>query len=128
MKIRDCNLKDDYGVIQLTDNVFDIARKIQKIKYGIVLEDGKPVGIITPNDLIDKVLVNQKNPTSTSAKDIMSSPVTVIKADEDLKVASQIMTKNKYYSLPVVEANGKLMGLLTVHDVLTNMRSSKKSK
>lgn len=124
MKIRDCEISDEFVSVPLTDNVLDVAKKISGFKFAIVIEDKKPVGMITPRDLIDRVLVEKKDPEKTIAKDIMTSPVTTARMDDDVNDVSKIMLENNYLSVPIVDDNGKLKGLVTLYDVLAKLKRS----
>lgn len=51
-------------------------------------------------------------------KDIMVKNVVTIREDEPIQVAAKCFLENKFHALPVVDAAGKLCGILTSHDLL----------
>ncbi len=126
MQVKDCNINDSFSTVLKTDNVFDIAEKFEGVKSIIVLEKKKPVGIITAMDLVRRVLMKRKDPKKTTASDIMTSPIEMIKLDDDLKLASEIMTKNNYLTLPVIDDNERFVGVITIYDIATKVRKIEK--
>jgi CBS domain-containing protein len=53
-----------------------------------------------------------------SVKDIMQSEVTTLRLDDNLDIADDIMTLGRVRHLPVVDAEGRLVGLVTHRDLL----------
>ncbi|MBS7658525.1 MAG: CBS domain-containing protein [Candidatus Bathyarchaeia archaeon] len=82
----------------------------------IVIENGKPVGIITERDIAKK-LVQDKSTLDKKVKDVMSKPLITVSPDTGIFEALQIMRKNNIRRLPVVSA-GKLEGIVTEKDLL----------
>ena len=125
MRVKDCNIDDSFSTVLKTDSAFDVAEKFGDVKSVIVLEGKKPVGIITAMDWVRRVLMQRKNPEKTTAGEIMTSPVETVRLDDDLRVASEIMTKNNYLTLPVVDDDGRFAGMITIYDVAMNVREVK---
>ena len=84
--------------------------------YIIVLEKGKPKGMLTEDDLVRKVLAAEKDPKGMKVMDIMSSPLITVDPDEDLIKASELMQKNGIKRLPVVK-EGIIYGVLTSQNI-----------
>ena len=82
----------------------------------IVTEGGKPAGIFTERDLLTKVLVKDVKLLKERVKEFMSSPLTVITPDFELREAARIMTQLKIRRLPIVE-EGQLLGIITSADI-----------
>jgi CBS domain-containing protein len=53
-----------------------------------------------------------------AVKDIMQAEVTTLRLDDNLDIADDIMTLGRVRHLPVVDASGKLVGLVTHRDLL----------
>ncbi len=81
-------------------------------------ERGKLVGIITKGDILKKVVLRGSNPLKTPSKTVMSFPVVTILYDATVDEASRLMTEKKISKLPVVDAKGKLVGIVTSTDIL----------
>jgi len=83
----------------------------------IVMRRGRAVGIITERDLLKRVIAKSKNPKKTQVREIMTKPLIAGQPDMDLEEATKLMFKMKIKKLPVVESEGKLLGLITLTDV-----------
>ena len=83
----------------------------------IVMRRGRAVGIITERDLLKRVIAKSKNPKKTQVREIMTKPLIAGQPDMDLEEATKLMFKMKIKKLPVVEGQGKLLGLITLTDV-----------
>ena len=96
----------------------DVAKKMARGRVGsvIVQKEKKPIGIITDSDIIKKVVAKDKLPSSVKVEDIMSSPIIIVRPDDDVSVAKDKMIKNRIKRLPVVK-NGEVVGILTTTDI-----------
>jgi CBS domain-containing membrane protein len=52
-------------------------------------------------------------------EDIMTSPVITASPDMDIEEASKILSEKRIKRLPVVDENGKLIGIITRHDLIS---------
>ena len=52
------------------------------------------------------------------ASEIMRKQVSVITAEDDMNEVARIFLENLIHCLPVVDKSGKLVGIVTAHDVL----------
>lgn len=96
--------------------VSDALNLIKEFKIGgipVVDAANKLIGIVTNRDL--RFERNQKRPI----KEVMTSKDLVIaKEGTDLKKAEQILQHHRIEKLPVVDKNGKLVGLITYRDII----------
>jgi len=83
----------------------------------IVTRRGRAVGIITERDLLKRVIAKSKNPRKTRVREIMTKPLIAGQPEMDLEEATKLMFKMKIKKLPVVEPQGRLLGLITLTDV-----------
>ncbi|MFH1237854.1 MAG: CBS domain-containing protein [archaeon] len=101
-------------------NLKECARTMVKKRVGslIVREETKLKGILTEKDIIWAIVKKSKEDLKNIlAKDLMKRKVITIKPGDDIIDAMQKFKKKKIRRLPVVE-NGKLIGMLTLKDVL----------
>jgi len=99
--------------------VKDAVELMNKYEIGclVVLENGKPVGIITERDLLKRVLAKSKDPSNTKVMEIMSKPLLSVTPNVEIEDAAKLMIQNKIKKLPIIE-KGKLLGLVTLTDIL----------
>ena len=105
--------------VSTSDPASKIIHNMLKNNIGsvIVIEDDRPVGIITEKDLLNRVIMAQREPERTYAKEIMSTPVVTIDANKPLTHALKIMWNKEIRRLAVVK-EGSLMEILTERRVL----------
>lgn len=83
----------------------------------VVVDAGKPIGIVTERDLVTKVAASNVQPSRVLVKDIMTSPVVAVHPHEEVAEAARLMSQRKIRRLPVVQ-EGKLVGIITENDIL----------
>jgi CBS domain-containing protein len=112
--------------IDLDASLTDVARVMAADKnfggYVVILEKGRPVGIITERDVVNKIAEQGHNRSKTKASKIMSTPLITIDPDEDLINASNMMQKHKISKL-VVTKNEILYGIITARDIVYQSRN-----
>ncbi|MGD0804763.1 MAG: CBS domain-containing protein [Candidatus Bathyarchaeia archaeon] len=104
----------EFPTIEVEAKVVDAAKILDKQKKGyiIVLEKGKPYGIVTEWDMVSKVLAAEMDPKMLTVRQIASSPLVTIDPDEDLLKASELMQKKDIKRIPVVKG-GVIYGVIT---------------
>src|SRR5437868_9903843 len=83
----------------------DVAKLMIKKKVGsvVIIDDTKPIGIITERDILKKVSAQNKNSQDVSSIDIMSSPLVTIRTIDSIDTAAEVMMKNKVKRLVILE-------------------------
>jgi len=84
----------------------------------VVAIDEKPIGIVTEQDMLRRVMHKSRDPEKTCVSDIMSKPLIVAPPNMHAREASKLMLERNIRKLPVVE-NGRLVGLVTLTDLIT---------
>jgi len=85
----------------------------------IVLKHNIPIGIVTEQDINCKVVAKNKSPGETLVKEIMTEPLITIQQNESVEQAIKMMAQNRVRRLVVVNAEQKLIGIITVRDILS---------
>ena len=125
MKVSDCKINDEFVSCDIGDDVYKISQMMKQNKrfnHALVLEGKSPVGIISVRDIVERVVAEQKNSIETLAKEIMTSPVVALKSSQDLTEVARMMTSKSFLSLPVVNDNNELLGVVSIYDVIEKMR------
>ncbi|MEM2093874.1 MAG: CBS domain-containing protein [Candidatus Bathyarchaeia archaeon] len=115
--VKDYMVKDFPKVDEKTSAI-DAARAMVASSRGflIVLKEGRPEGIVTEHDFIEKIIARDLNPSKVNVGEIMSSPLITIDPDEDLLKASELMQKHRIRRLPVVK-EGIIYGVVTTREI-----------
>ena len=99
----------------LKDNtVGDALQIMQENKIGgipVVDNEGMLIGIVTNRDLRFQSDMERK------IEEVMTKENIVTTHETDLKSAAKVLLENKIEKLPVVDKNGKLIGLITYRDI-----------
>lgn len=82
----------------------------------IVVEDGKPIGIVTETDLVRRVIGENLVPTEIKVREIMSTPLITIDSKSTVLDAAKKIQKYGIRGLPVMD-NDKIAGMFTVTDI-----------
>lgn len=125
MKIKDCVMIEPFKCNE-NDSVIEIAKKLKEITLRhifVVNDDDYPVGIISMTDINNRIVAEGKNPADLKAKDIMSAPVDVADYENDIGNFSKIMIQKNHVMDPVVR-DGKMIGIITVHQLLKNINEN----
>jgi len=96
----------------------DLAARVMKERARgalVVVDGGKPVGIITERDLVRRIIA-EKRSTGTKVGDIMSEPLISVGPEATVSSAATVMYKNGIRRLPVIE-NDRLLGMVTATDL-----------
>ena len=104
----------DPVTILRTNTVGDALQLMQENKIGgipVVDDEGKLIGIVTNRDL------RFQSDMSRLIDEVMTKDNIVTTHDTDLKRAAEVLLENKIEKLPVVDDNGKLVGLITYRDI-----------
>ena len=101
----------------------ELARNMrdQHVADVLVIEDrgGRltPVGLVTDRDLVIEVIARGADPNQVRAADIMCANLETVLDSELVYDAIWHMRKRRIIRLPVVDAHGALVGVLTADDV-----------
>ncbi len=98
-------------------------RNIHSVVVGITGEN-KSYGIVTTTDIRDKIVAADRNPAETKISEIMSSSIILGNPDWTLKECSQIMQENKFHHLPIADAQGTLVGMISATDIFMAVEES----
>ena len=74
-------------------------------------------GIITTTDIRDKIVAVERSPKETAVRDIMTTPVVTARPDWSLKECSLKMQSLNVHHLPVADASGMLIGIISAIDI-----------
>jgi CBS domain-containing protein len=116
-KVSEIITKDVIHIISQDAFVVDAAKKMEYAGRGclVVVSNGKPIGIVTERDLVQRVIALGKDPTLTKISQIMSQPLVSVGSDALVVDAAKIMWDNKIRRLPVINET-VLTGIITVTD------------
>jgi CBS domain-containing protein len=110
-------------IIAATDNVsaIEVATRIVLSTINgmpvISRDDGRLLGVVTTIDIL-RAIRGGGDLTKIMAKELMSSQPVSVKEDTDVNEIIDLMDKNGIMMIPVVENDGRLIGVCSRSDVL----------
>jgi CBS domain-containing protein len=84
-----------------------------------IVEGERLVGMLTDRDITVRVVAEGMDPQSTTAGDVASRDVVSVDPQQQLDEALRLMAQHQVRRLPVVEEDGRLVGIVAQADVAT---------
>jgi CBS domain-containing protein len=82
-----------------------------------VVEGDRLVGALTDRDIAIRVVAEGKDPASTPVREVASTDVVTVDPEQDLDEALNLMAQHQVRRIPVVEQDGRLVGVVAQADV-----------
>jgi CBS domain-containing protein len=83
------------------------------------------VGIITDRDIAVKVVAEGRPAQTASVRDAMTQNPVTVREDDDVNRALSAMADRKVRRIPVVDADGRLCGIIAQADIATRLHQDK---
>ncbi len=99
-------------------NLVEAAQKMRSLEVGAlpIWENDNLVGMITDRDITIRGVADERNPSSTSVKEIMTSDVCCCCEDDDIHDAAGMMEERSIHRLLVVNSNYDPVGFVSLSD------------
>lgn len=85
---------------------------------GVVDNEGRVAGIFTERDVLRKLSLSSRNPEVTPVRELMTTPVELATTSTGPGEALATMLEHHFRHLPVVDNSGKLLGMLSIRNLL----------
>lgn len=122
MKVRELMVKSVLTCAK-DDPVASVAKKMttQNVGLLVVVEDNlskRPVGVVTDQDLISKVLIKGLNAEKTIVDKVTTKKIMSISPNANVEDAVSIMKKNDIKRVIVLDDLGNLVGIISRSDII----------
>jgi len=120
-------MTSDVRTVHLDAPVTVAAKRMSehRIRHVIVTDaDGRLEGILSDRDLLKELTPTSpggKPNTSLTAREVMSTQLTTVKEDTPVREAAAIFASKKIGCLPVLGDRGRLVGVVSVIDMLPHV-------
>lgn len=118
----------DVVVALKSEGIVDAARRMRTLHVGdLVVVDATPagpvpIGIVTDRDIVVEVVAGAPNHIDyLLVGDVMSEDVVTAREDEPVAAVLKTMETHGVRRLPVVDARGMLVGIVTLDDILARL-------
>jgi CBS domain-containing protein len=110
-----------------SDTLTTVAKLMVEHDCGIipVCDGTQLVGVITDRDLACRAVAEARNPTTATADDVMTRGVYTVGDDEKLYAALELMEERLVRRLPVVNAIGDVVGIVSEADLVARVGTLK---
>lgn len=118
--LRDFLSGDEVLTIEPSASLGTAARKMRDRNVGCIVvvdQAGAVTGIFTERDLLRAVADGREPDTSEVAAHMTSDPIT-LPPDHSPSEAAEIMTEHKFRHIPVMEDDGRLVGVVSIRDLV----------
>lgn len=109
-------------VVSVTPHVTitEAARTMKRLDVGPlpVCEGDQLLGLVTDRDITVRATAEGRDPMQTPVSDVMTAEVVCCLDTDDIRDAAKLMQKNQLRRLLVVNANGKLVGIVSQADLI----------
>ena len=111
---------DPEGASVLVDATAEQAiRTMVERHVGAVLDENTRVaGIFTERDVLRRLSLSGREPGQTPVREVMTTPVEMATLDTTPGQALATMIERHYRHLPIVDDDGRLLGMLSIRNVL----------
>ncbi|MGZ3862226.1 MAG: CBS domain-containing protein [Bacteroidia bacterium] len=109
------------GYCEKNESLHAALEKMSRLNIGslpVVDKNKKVVGIITNRDVCLKLGKTDKSSHDIKVHEVMTENAFTCRPDDETNDALKIMRLKKVHRLPVVDALGKLQGLLTLNTII----------
>lgn len=107
------------STIEPDNSIVEAARIMKQEDAGVVpvTENGRLTGMVTDRDIAIRVVAEGKDPQSTTVREVASTDLVTVDPQQDLDEALRLMAQHQVRRLPVVEEDGRLVGVVAQADV-----------
>jgi len=107
--------------------VSDAAKMMRDEDVGLapIVDGDKLVGTVTDRDIAIRIVAEGKDPQTTKVMEIASRELITIDPQQDLDEAMKLMARHQVRRLPVVEEDGKLIGVVAQADIAQHASGKK---
>jgi CBS domain-containing protein len=109
----------EVSVIGPDDSVYEALRMMAEKEIGalVVLDAGKPVGLISERDYARNVVLKGRMSKDTPVREIMTSRVVCARPDQTVEECMALITDKRIRHLPVMNGDS-LVGIISIGDLV----------
>ncbi|HEY4932008.1 MAG TPA: CBS domain-containing protein [Terriglobales bacterium] len=109
------------AIVSVLASVEDAVNTMLEKDVGAVAvidEQGIVAGMFTERDVLAKFALSGRDAKATPVRELMSPMVEMATDDTTAAEALKVMLERHYRHLPVVDARGKVLGILSIRNIL----------
>lgn len=105
--------------VQLSDTLQAAAQLMDELNVGVlpVTESGRLIGMLTDRDIVIRSTSVGQDPRTATVAEAMTGEAWTLAVDATVLDAIRMMKEHQLRRIPVVDAGGKLVGILSLGDL-----------
>ena len=109
--------------IDINETANNAANQMKEndISFLVIIENGKPVGVVSERDFVQKLCINNQNSSDVKLSDTMSDKFRWVNPTTKIEDAIQKMLNNNIRRLLILD-DEKLVGVITQTDLASYLR------
>ena len=125
MRVSELMLRD-VTLVPPEDTVQNAARAIADIdsRFILVGVDERAAGVLTIRDILIRLVAAGLDPTATPVSQVMSSSLFTCTEEDSAEDVAKRMAEHRIEQLPVLDAGGRLVGVITRRAAATLLNPS----
>jgi CBS domain-containing protein len=88
-----------------------------KVGSLVVVDGDRVAGMFTERDILRRIVAEQRDPSRTYVGEVMTAEVLCCTPDTSIEEARTVMKERRIRHLPVVSAEERLLGLISIGDL-----------
>ena len=114
MRVSELMLRD-VTLVAAEESVQNAAQAIADIDSRVILVgvEGRVVGILTIRDILIRLVAAGLDPTATPVSQVMSSSLFTCTEEDAAESVAENMAEHRIEQMPVLDAGGRLVGMIT---------------
>lgn len=111
--------------ISPSSNIHCVARKMRELDVGAIplVENGKPVGIVTDRDIAVRAVAERLNIDDTKISEIMTPDVVTLPQDESVEDAAKVMEEKQIRRVLVTDDSDRIVGIVALSDLACHVEN-----
>jgi len=109
----------DPELIDPNSSIRDAARRMKNEDIGAlpIGENDRLIGMVTDRDIAIRAVAEDRDPSSTTVRDVMSEKIYYCFEDDDIEDAARCMAQNQVRRLPILNRDKRLTGIVSLGDI-----------
>ncbi|HLW66918.1 MAG TPA: CBS domain-containing protein [Gemmataceae bacterium] len=109
-----------------TASVLQAALLMNEHRVGalVAIDGGRVAGMFTERDVLQRVVAQRRDPEGTRVDEVMTTAVICCSPDTTVDEARGVMRDRRIRHLPVANADGQLLGLISIGDLNAQLQAA----
>jgi len=125
MQVKDI-MSHDIEFVTNENTLQEVAEKMKDLDVGElpIIVGNEAVGVITDRDIVIRGVAHGLVPNVATVVDAMTEGIIACEEDDTIEEVARTMSSKKVRRMPVMDADGKLSGMVSLGDLALNLDKS----